>query len=289
MLRCATAILLAITLGAAEDLDADRLLIAARAADQGYQNRLAVLSAGLADEAPHQRLESLRQLAQLHDPDTAPMLLPALEAATRTPEELQAACIAAEAVGNPGVTGPALRTLLMHADPEVRLAAYNATERLQITTNPDHLQRGRDDQAALRGASLTNLGTVKVQEAAPLLLQGLIRHRDPHIRRMCAIGLGKLGDRSVGPQLKEALSDPDPEVRARVSEALVRIDYKPAIPNLIFALESNVAAVPINRSLVRLAGKDFGFDPWADELKRQVAIDRAFAWWSVNRKKLGVD
>jgi hypothetical protein len=289
MLRCTVAVALALTLGAAEDLDADRLLVAARAANQSYQNRLAVMSAGLADEAPAQRLESLRQLAQLHDPDTAPLLLPALEAATRTPEELQAACIASEAVGNPGVTGPALRTLLMHPDPEVRLAAYNATERLKITTNPDHLQRGRDDQAALRGASLTNLGTIKVQEAAPLLLQGLIRHRDPHIRRMCAIGLGKLGDRSVGPQLKEALSDPDPEVRARVSEALVRIDYKAAIPNLIFALESNVAAVQINRSLVRLAGKDFGFDPWADALKRQVAIDRAFAWWSVNHKKLGVD
>lgn len=289
MLRCAAAILLAVNLGAAEDLDADRLLIAARAANQTYQTRLAVLSAGLADSAPAMRLESLRQLAQLQDPDTAPLLLPALEAATRTPEELQAACIAAEAVGNPGVTGPALRTLLMHADPDVRLAAYNATERLKITTNPDHLQRGRDDQAALRGASLTNLGSIKVQEAAPLLVQGLVRHRDPHIRRMCAIGLGKLGDRSVGPQLKDALSDPDPEVRARVSEALVRIDYKAAIPNLIFALESNVAAVQINRSLVRLAGKDFGFDPWANQLKRQAAIDRAFSWWSVNHKKLGVD
>lgn len=289
MIRCATSLLLAIALGAAEDLDADRLLVAARAADLTYQNRLAAVHTGLSDENPSQRLTALRQLAQMGDPDTAPLLLPALEAATRTPEELAAACIAAEAVGNPGVTGPALRVLLLHADPEVRLAAYNATERLKITTNPDHLQRGRDEQAALRGASLTNLGTLKVPEAGPLLAQGLARHRDPHMRRMCAIGLGKLGDRSFGPQLRDALSDADPEVRARVAEALVKIDYKPAIPALIFALEANVATVQLNRCLVKLAGKDFAFDPWADELKRRAAIDRAFAWWTANRKKLGAD
>jgi HEAT repeat protein len=71
-------------------------------------------------------------------------------------------------------------------------------------------------------------------------------------------------------------------VRRYAAEALAKLDYKPAVADLLMALEANVAGVHIVRALRALTGEDFGFDP-ADPLLLQtvrsvgyrLVIDRA--------------
>ena len=126
---------------------------------------------------------------------------------------------------------------------------------------------------------------MKQAEAAPLLVAGLNRNPKSLLRRMCAIGLGRLGDAANGPALQNALSDPDPQVRRYAAEAIVAINYRPGIPYMIFALESNIASDEITRCIKLMTGEDFGFNSRLDGLKRQEAIDRGFLWWTANANK----
>ena len=138
----------------------------------------------------------------------------------------------------------------------------------------------------IRGSSLTELGTLAQSDAAALLVKGLAKDVRPHIRRMCAIGLGNLGDKAMGPNLTDALADADPGVRRYAAEALTKLGYTSAIPSMLMALEANVAGVHINRCLVIMCKTDFGFDPRADLLSREAAIEKGFQWWTANAKDL---
>lgn len=261
------------------------LLAAARAVDEIYQARIARLTDMLAAPDEKNRLQALSLIGQLYDPTLVPVIMPFLQSSRRSTAELIAAASALPASGSEPAT-PLLKNLLKHADASVRVAAMNALTRLQAIQSDDYKGRANDPSGAIRGSSDTNLGRLAVADAAPILLKALSFDERPHVRRMCAISLGLLGDKAHAPALTDALTDGNPGVRRYAAEALVKLDYKPAIPHLLMALEANVAGDHLNRSLKLLSGQDFGFDSRANPLARTAAIEKGFKWWTENSKDL---
>jgi len=262
------------------------LLAAARTASTAYQNHLEELTITLSNSVPAARIEALRTLGQLQDPVATASIVTFLDQPQRPIDELIAAAVAI-GTSDQSVGLPALRKLTVNSDEQVRLAAYNSIGSLQKTTAGDHTQRAKDSSELPHLAALTNLGTIKQADAAPLLIAGLQRHPRAILRRMCAIGLGKLGDQANGPILQNALSDADPGVRRYAAEAIATIGYRPAIPFIIFALEANVSGPELAAVLRRMTGQDFGFNSREDELHRKAAVERGFAWWTANSKDGG--
>lgn len=286
--RVVSSLLLTCALAAAEPAvspsDTD-LLAAARIASVTYQKHLeTLLVVDLASPDLAVRLAAIRILGNLQDPEAIVPLLKYLEEKNRTADEFAAVATALAGAGNPAAI-PELRKMSGMSDAGVRLAAYNALGQLEAVTAGDHTQRAKDPSTIPHLAALTNLGTIKQADAAPLLVAGLNRNPKNLVRRMCAISLGRLGDVANGPALQNALSDPDPQVRRYAAEAIATINYRPAIPYLIFALEANIASDEITRCIKLMTGEDFGFNSKLDGLKRQEAINRGFLWWTANANK----
>lgn len=262
------------------------LLAAARTASAAYQNHLGELASQLSDASSERRIEAMRTLGRLQDPQAVMPILTFLDPPNRLADEQIAAAMALGSSGQ-SLAIPALRRLSVNSNADVRLAAYNALGSLTSATGGDHTQRAKDESDQPHLAALTNLGTLKQADAAPLLIAGLQHHPRSIVRRMCAIGLGKLGDVTNGPILQAALSDSDPGVRTCAANSIAALNYRPAIPFLLFALDSNIASDDLARVVTRMTGKDFGFDSRQDELKRKAAIEQGFAWWTANSKDGG--
>jgi HEAT repeat protein len=271
---------------AAETLDVDaEVLAAARAADLFYQRKIERLKALLSSPSEADRVEAISHIGHLRDPAMIPTLLPWLQSSNRSPAELVAATCAVPTDGGQAAI-PALKNLLKNDAPEVRVAAMNALTRLQSIASADYVARSSDKETAIRASSATNLGVLAVADAAPILLKHLALDGKPHVRRMCAISLGLLGDRANGAALADALTDSNPGVRRYAAEALVKINYTPAIPNLLMAMEGNIAGDHIARCLQLMTMQDFGFSSRANPLARSEAIEKGFVWWTANAKDL---
>lgn len=257
-------------------VDEALVLAAARAASSEYQVRFQALASGLQAADQADRLTSLRGLGSLQDPKVVPVIVPWLLQSVRSSEEL---VLAATILGRLGLPGPApqLRHLAASEDPEVRKAAVSALHQINSMGAGDYMLRAKEEDDILRLNALAALGHLSHAEAAEALVQGL-GHEKALIRQASCIGLGRLGDQANGEKLKIALTDPDPMVRRYAAEAIARLGYKPAIPDLFMALEANVAGDYILRAVRSMTGEDFGFDPHAPLLKRQEAIERAFQW-----------
>ncbi len=277
--------LLAILAARLPAVDDNAILTAARAADQDYQRSFDLLVQDLSSADVATRVQAIRTLSWKQDPAAVPLLLPFLETATRSPAEIIAA---AQALSNLGATNAAdaLRRLLTNPDPQLRTAGYNGLSWMSKIGTGDYMGRGKDDHDPLRAGASINSGRLPIAEATDQLLKGLQFDESQHVRRMCAIALGRIGDRSKAAIIVEALNDGDAGVRRYAAEALVTMHYTPAIPNLLMALEANVAGPYINRCVMLLSGQDFGFDPRANLLDRQAAIEKGFQWWAVNAKNL---
>lgn len=290
MTRLLAALLLCLGLAAADMPEGQEaeFLAAARAANAAYQRHLAALNDQLAE--PDERLTAIASLKRLHDPQAIPTLLPFLDADNYDVATVTAAITAlVELDAIEAVTK--LRDLSdreQEAETErdaIRLAALNALHQLDQLQKHDYRREAETSNDQTRALGVTDLGTIKDDEAGPILSRAL---NDPrrHIRRMAAIGLGKLGDRSWAKDLVDRLTDPDPLVRRYAAEALVRLDYKEAIPYLLIALDANVASGNLDWALRQLADHDFGFDPFANRIDRQAAIDEGFIWWDSNKEAL---
>ncbi|MBA3845037.1 MAG: HEAT repeat domain-containing protein [Planctomycetes bacterium] len=259
----------------------DAILAAARTADLEYSRHFALLQADLDDGRVEVRVAAIKACGPLQDPSAVPLLIPFLDGATRAPAEVMAAVQSLADLGAVGAAD-AMRKLLGHANAEVRAAAHNGLERLQAIGAGDHVRGAKDDSDALRGSGVQNLGLIQHAEAAETLKKALAFDARPHIRRLAAIALGRLGDAGNGLALAEALTDSDPGVRRYAAEALVKVDYKQGIPNLLMALEANVAGQHIDRCVELITGQDFGFDAHTNLLERQAAIEKGFVWWAAN-------
>lgn len=269
----------------ATDIDAE-VLAAARAADFFYQRKVQRLLSLLTSPIEAERVEAISYIGHLRDPALVPNLLPWLQASNRTPAELVATTCAIPTDGGQAAI-PALKNLLKNDDASVRVAAMNALTRLHSIASADYVSRASDKETAIRGSSAANLGVLAVADAAPILLKHLALDGKPHVRRMCAVSLGLLGDRAHGPALADALTDSNPGVRRYAAEALVKLNYTPAVPNLLMAMEGNVAGDHIARCLQLMTMQDFGFSSRSNPLARTEAIEKGFVWWTANAKELG--
>jgi HEAT repeat protein len=264
----------------------DELLAAARAADLEYQRSLSLTVDRLSSPWSWDRIDAMRTLGHLRDPEVAPHLLAFLDTAKHDKDEVLAAVQALCDSGG-ALAAARIQPLLLEKDAEIRTATLNALTRLKTIGAADYTQDSRDSYAPNRASSLTNLGTLAHGDAIDILLKALGTDSRPHIRRMCAIGIGKIGTASSGPQLVDALSDADPGVRRYAAEAIAKINYTNGIPALLMAMECNIASQYLNRAVMQLSGQDFGFDPFANALERTAAIDKGFVWWAANAPKLG--
>jgi HEAT repeat protein len=270
---------------APQQFDQGQILAAARSADLLYQNHFDSLAALLKSKDEEVRLDTISHLGYLQDPESLPLLLPFLQAANHSPAELKAAALALPDLGAE-VAVPTLQALVKHPQADVRVTAMNVLTKLKSLQAKHYKDRSADVEDAIRASSLTNLGTMAQADAVAILAKAMAFDLRPHVRRMCAIGLGKIGDRTQGQNLADALTDPDPGVRRYAAEALVKLNYTPAVPALLMALEANQAGGHIVRCLNLLTGQDFGFDPNADLLQRTAAIEKGFQWWTLNAKDL---
>ncbi|MBA3707505.1 MAG: HEAT repeat domain-containing protein [Planctomycetes bacterium] len=269
-----------------EDLDEAKILAAARVADDLYQRHFEELAAILQSADEGRRIEAIGDLGRLDDPMAVAQLLPFLDAGNHSAAELVAGCHALGHLANTAAV-PGLRVLLSnHGDAEVRIAALNALDVIKATASRDYMPKTKDVDPPINGSALTNLGTIAHAPAADTLARALIHDSRPLVRQMCAIGLGRIGDKTQGPNLQDALSDADTGVRRYAAEALVKLNYTASVPYLLMALEGNIAGQHIDRCVRILTGQDFGFDYRDNELKRRDAVERGFKWWTDHAAEL---
>ncbi len=277
MLRIAALVL---ALSALTAIDEAQVLSAARATSVEYQNRFNDLAAGLVDADEQQRIGSVYALGELRDPRSIPILVPWVLQAKRTPAEQIAAVTVLGRLGYQTPV-PQLRSFAGSPNPDVRKAAVLALSQIGAIGAGDWMLRAKEEEDALRLNALASLGHISHAEAGEALVLGL-SHEKSLIRQAACIGLGQLGDKAYGEKLKLALTDANPTVRRYAAEALAKLDYKTALPDLLMALEANVASGYIVRAVRIMTGQDFGFDPADPLLRRQEAIERAFAWITAN-------
>lgn len=261
------------------------LMHAARAADLVFSRSLELTYADLTHTDETRVIAAIRTLGRLGIAEAVPVLIPLADGYHQSPAVLLAAAESLAELQAVAATN-VLQQLLSHNDASVRSGAQKALTRLEAMGTPHYLQRGTDPDDAIRASAVTSVGALEAGEAAALLTSALRYDSRPHIRRMAAIGLGRLGDPGNADVLIESLSDSDPGVRHRCAEALALLDVKRSIPFLIMALEANVSATHINRALMRLSGQNFGFDARGNVLDRQRSIEAAFNWWAINAKSL---
>ena len=277
MLRLLALVLAVSALTAIEEA---QILSAARAVSVEYQNRFQSIAEGLKASSETQRIEAVYALGAMRDPRSVPILVPWALRPSRSPAEQVAAVTVFGRLGFQTPV-PQLRSLAGSDNPEVRQAAVSALHQIGVISAGDWMLRAKEDEDALLLNALASLGHISHVEAAEALVLGLA-HSKPLVRQAACIGLGQLGDKAHGEKLKIALTDSNPMVRRYAAEALAKLDYKPAVPDLLMALEANVAGPYVVRALRVLTGQDFGFDPADPLLRRQEAIERGFAWMTAN-------
>jgi len=268
------------------DIDPAAILAAARKADYFYQAHFHELVKQLNSPDEETRLKAITYASRLQDPQVVPLLLPHFDG-DRSVAELTTTCYAIGRTGNPAGI-PSLRRLLdTHPDRDVRIAAMDAMESLKAMRPDDYMGRTKDEDEDIAGIALTDLGTLAYDKAGDQLAAGLAHDHRGFIRRQCAIGLGRLGDKSRVNDLRDALGDADPMVRRFAAEALVKLQDLASTPFLLMALESEIDSVDMAHCLKLLTDQDFGFDVHGTNLERREAIDRGFKWWTdVGAKKL---
>jgi len=274
------------SLPAAEELDTEEILAAARKASTRYQRHVAELLRDLAAGTQEERVQTIRSFARLQEPRAVPVLVPLLDADVHNPEVVKAAALALADLGaQEAVAG--LNTLAQRREEDLRLTALNALGQLRRLGPMDYRRAAAAEKESVRATGVIRIGEEAIEDAGDLLVRALAEDSRKHIRRMAAISLGDLGNAAYGPQLADALTDPDPLVRRYAAQSLARLDYRQAIPHLLMALEANIASGPINRSLMILSGEDFGFHPHANVLERQEAVRKGFAWWTEHAEEIG--
>lgn len=142
---------------------------------------------------------------------------------------------------DPQVANVAIMTLVVFADEAVPAV----TEALR---SPKPAVRSRAAQV------LMQIGP-KAKGAAPALAVAL-GDADPTVRQMSVMAIGKIGaaDPVLAKPLGALLRDPDPEVRRQAAQLLGDLgrDAKPAVPDLVRALDDPEASFAAARALGRL-------------------------------------
>ena len=132
-----------------------------------------------------------------------------------------------------------LGVLLQHADMRVRLKAqFELVRRADVTTLRLAAQRAQHQLARIHGIwGIGQLARKDPQHA--VLLAELLDDPDPEIRAQAARLIGDARDVRAGDALRPLLDDDSPRARFFAAEALGRLAYRPAIPDLVGMLADN--------------------------------------------------
>ncbi|MBW3622760.1 MAG: HEAT repeat domain-containing protein [Armatimonadetes bacterium] len=120
-----------------------------------------------------------------------------------------------------------------------------------------------------------------------VLSESLSRNPSPLAARILEV-LGDVGDPRPYPSIETALQHEDPSVRFAAATAMGKLADPAAFPVLLKTLEDSDLAVRAasNRALVRLSGKDLGYNADASEAQRKAAQEKWREWWLKNRDQL---
>jgi putative membrane-bound dehydrogenase-like protein len=132
-----------------------------------------------------------------------------------------------------------LGVLLQHADMRVRLKAqFELVRRTDVTTLGLAARRAQHQLARIHGLwGIGQLARKDPQHA--VLLTELIDDPDSEIRAQAARLIGDVRDVGAGDALRPLLADDSPRARFFAAEALGRLAYRPAIPDLVSMLADN--------------------------------------------------
>jgi HEAT repeat protein len=150
---------------------------------------------------------------------------------------------------------PALAEMLKDKEPETRLAAVSALEKIGDPALPALARAIRSKHDDVRKAALDALAKSKgtaTEDAVPDLVEAL-KADDTQVRLGAVIILGKIGPaaRAAVPNLGEALEDANDEVGIKAAEALGKIG-KAGVPALAKGLKSE------NEKVRKLAAHGLG-------------------------------
>jgi putative membrane-bound dehydrogenase-like protein len=132
-----------------------------------------------------------------------------------------------------------LGVLLQHADMRVRLKAqFELVRRADVTTLGLAARRATHQLARIHGLwGIGQLARRDTQHAA--LLTEFLEDPDSEIRAQAAKVIGDVRDVRAGDALRPLLADDSPRARFFAAEALGRLAYRPAIPDLVRMLADN--------------------------------------------------
>jgi HEAT repeat protein len=135
--------------------------------------------------------------------------------------------------------GTDLGVLLQHADMRVRLKAqFELVRRADVTTLRLAARRAEHQLARIHG--LWGIGQLARKDPQhTVLLTELLDDPDSEIRAQAARLIGDVRDVRAGDALRPLLDDDSPRVRFFAAEALGRLAYTPAIPDLVSMLADN--------------------------------------------------
>ena len=136
-------------------------------------------------------------------------------------------------------TAADLGALLQHADMRVRLKAqFELVRRADVTTLSLAARRAQHQLARIHG--LWGIGQLARRDPQhTVLLTDLLDDPDSEIRAQAARMIGDVRDVRAGDALRPLLADDSPRARFFAAEALGRLAYSPAIPDLIGMLAAN--------------------------------------------------
>ena len=132
-----------------------------------------------------------------------------------------------------------LGVLLQHADMRVRLKAqFELVRRADVTTLRLAARRAEHQLARIHGVwGIGQLARKDPQHA--VLLTELLDDPDSEIQAQAARLIGDVRDVRAGDALRPLLQDDSPRARFFAAEALGRLAYRPAIPDLVGMLADN--------------------------------------------------
>ena len=135
--------------------------------------------------------------------------------------------------------GADLGVLLQHADMRVRLKAqFELVRRADVTTLSLAARRAEHQLARVHG--LWGIGQLARKDAQhTVLLTELLDDPDSEIRAQAARLIGDVRDVRAADALRPLLADGSPRARFFAAEALGRLAYQPAIPDLVSMLVAN--------------------------------------------------
>ncbi len=189
------------------------------------------------------RAAAAAALGELGRPEATVPLSEAL-ASDAGPEVRKAAAAALGALGDDGATEQLALSVLEDDQAEVRTAAANSLGEIQDTSALPSLMQARagDESAAVRSAASEALDEFPISQ----LRETLREFGDSSERAAAAELLGERGNASAVPELIEAMSDPDPQVREAATSAVEKLGTLTPLENGggLLAHSAGVSFVP---------------------------------------------